>query len=811
MSEREQRGEWKWRDTPSTTIAGDPRITAREHHFHGEQNSTSFRLTLPEMAVLQTYPPFELPRSTMRDYSQYKVLDLFAGTGVGVAIQNLGAEEYGVEIMKEALATREANGMNTIYNDVWDAHLFVELWESWTAEEKEFFTLWASPPCFTAGAPVVTEQGIKAIEDVVVGDRVLTHEGRWRAVTATMNREAETVTFGNITSTADHPFYAARMLADGTLGEPEWVDAQDTQGLYLATPINAGLSVDAAPSVKWRIAGRWAAGSRRIRDDDGWLAQTFGSTDGARTIPGWFLAQPTDVRSEFLAGFLAEADALTSTGWELSVVGVNLATGIALVAESLGFITTLIQSGGDMPYWTVTVKRGSTCSTVLHRWSQQEDQVLASGTQTVYDITVDEDHSFVCWGYVVHNCQAFSLAGSGAGRKALDDVLGIISRKQYIDMAELREQSELLGDPRIGLVLSPLHYAARFMPTYLAFEQVPPVLPVWEAMAGELRELGYSVWTGLLHSEQFGNTATCPLHATLNASIAMPSFFEPARLACAGSAGTEWEEWLASAPIVEAREKFVKERRSVASARIGLDITSTMTEALKSAFDVALTARAVAAYASDVTWQTLASPLLSQALEGLRIMPGRAGAPSMNADTYTSESTERIAANIASLRSSLWDDLCELAKSFITSTGRPTTTSPGTSPYSKTTDFTELITSLAGGAASCGACDDHAVPQTRKRAILMARRDGVEVTPPVPTHSKYHNRTPEKLDEGVRKWVSMAEALNWGMNSRPYFTLAGGVGGGGVDPACIGGSGARRSLNAEKAEGRWADDPKLAS
>ena len=174
-------------------------------------------------------------------------------------------------------------------------------------------------------------------------------------------------------------------------------------------------------------------------------------------------------------------------------------------------------------------------------------------------------------------------------------------------MAELREQSELLGDPRIGLVLSPLHYAARFQPTYLAFEQVPPVLPVWEAMAGELRELGYSVWTGLLHAEQFG------------------------------------------------------------------------------------------------------------------------------------------------------------------------------------------------------------VPQTRKRAILMARRDGVEVSPPVPTHSKYHNRTPEKLDEGVQKWVSMAEALKWGMTKRPYFTLAGGVGGGGVDPACIGGSGARRSLNAEKAEGRWKDDPKLAS
>lgn len=145
----------------------------------------------------------------------------------------------------------------------------------------------------------------------------------------------------------------------------------------------------------------------------------------------------------------------------------------------------------------------------------------------------------------------------------------MIERKQYVDMAVLREQAALLGDERIGLVLSPLHYAARFLPTYIAFEQVPPVLPVWQAMAVELREMGYSVWAGMLHAEQFG------------------------------------------------------------------------------------------------------------------------------------------------------------------------------------------------------------VPQTRKRAILMARRGGVEVAPPVPTHSKYHNRTPDKLDPDVKKWVSMEEALGWDVD-RPSPTVTGG-------------------------------------
>lgn len=59
----------------------------------------------------------------------------------------------------------------------------------------------------------------------------------------------------------------------------------------------------------------------------------------------------------------------------------------------------------------------------------------------------------------------------------------------------------------------------------------------------------------------------------------------------------------------------------------------------------------------------------------------------------------------------------------------------------------------------------HGVPQTRKRAILMATlvesdEDEAASLPPA-SHSKYYSRNPEKLDEGVAKWVSMAEALGW--------------------------------------------------
>jgi DNA (cytosine-5)-methyltransferase 1 len=164
-------------------------------------------------------------------------------------------------------------------------------------------------------------------------------------------------------------------------------------------------------------------------------------------------------------------------------------------------------------------------------------------------------------------CQTFSTAGKGAGRKALDDVIGLIRSGTFKSIESLRAAG--LGDERTALVLTPLHAAWEMRPEWIAWEQVPTVLPVWEACADELRSWGYSVWTGNLQAEMYG------------------------------------------------------------------------------------------------------------------------------------------------------------------------------------------------------------VPQTRKRAFLLAHKDR-EVTAPVPTHSRYYPRSPEKLDAGVQKWVSMAEALGWALTNRPSPTITGG-------------------------------------
>ncbi len=95
--------------------------------------------------------------------------------------------------------------------------------------------------------------------------------------------------------------------------------------------------------------------------------------------------------------------------------------------------------------------------------------------------------------------------------------------------------------------------------------------------------------------------------------------------------------------------------------------------------------------------------------------------------------------------------------------------------------------------------EQHGVPQTRKRAVLLASRRPVAL--PMPTHSRYHSRTPDRLDPGVAKWVSMAEALGWGTTERPAFTFA--PGGGGNGGQLDHNTGTANSIRREISAGRW--------
>ncbi|MFD7287297.1 DNA cytosine methyltransferase [Streptomyces sp. NPDC059863] len=104
-------------------------------------------------------------------------------------------------------------------------------------------------------------------------------------------------------------------------------------------------------------------------------------------------------------------------------------------------------------------------------------------------------------------CQTYTVAGSGAGRRALDAVLRFVDRMGAGD--DITADLAALDDDRTGLVLEPLRWALSAIRSdrpydAIVLEQVPAVLPVWKAVGEVLEKNEYSVDYDVLHAEEFG-------------------------------------------------------------------------------------------------------------------------------------------------------------------------------------------------------------------------------------------------------------------------------------------------------------------
>lgn len=103
-------------------------------------------------------------------------------------------------------------------------------------------------------------------------------------------------------------------------------------------------------------------------------------------------------------------------------------------------------------------------------------------------------------------CQGFSASGLKLGRgdsplimRAIDDMAAGMDPEYVMDALH-----RACTDHRSSLVLQPLRWALAVNPEWICLEQVPPVLPIWQAMAEVLVRHGYSFWVGILSAERYG-------------------------------------------------------------------------------------------------------------------------------------------------------------------------------------------------------------------------------------------------------------------------------------------------------------------
>lgn len=99
-------------------------------------------------------------------------------------------------------------------------------------------------------------------------------------------------------------------------------------------------------------------------------------------------------------------------------------------------------------------------------------------------------------------CQAFSLAGKGAGRDTIDRLLKHVWTCK--DGWAEPPSDICTEDVRADLTLQPLRWADALRPEWIALEQVPPVAPLWRAMAAVFERWGYTTAVAVLNSADFG-------------------------------------------------------------------------------------------------------------------------------------------------------------------------------------------------------------------------------------------------------------------------------------------------------------------
>jgi len=124
-------------------------------------------------------------------------------------------------------------------------------------------------------------------------------------------------------------------------------------------------------------------------------------------------------------------------------------------------------------------------------------------------------------------CTTFSAAGDQAGNAVLELLAALIRdlfagrdtretcRKEMEAALTASEWAADLDEPKraakissavfsASLVAEPARFIAACRPEWVALEQVPGVLPLWQVYAAELRQMGYSAWTGKLNAADYG-------------------------------------------------------------------------------------------------------------------------------------------------------------------------------------------------------------------------------------------------------------------------------------------------------------------
>lgn len=206
------------------------------------------------------------------------------------------------------------------------------------------------------------------------------------------------------------------------------------QKLSLFQPINkrSGKSELKFHKRETRTAFNYATSHDGLFD---FILEHFGKLADGKKIPSWALSMPDEWKTSLLDGYKSSDGYVNKNDrTDITTVSKKLAIGIKLLAQSLGYVVNIqkyfykdthVIEGRTVNvkeqykiYWLENPKKNYTYSDDDHIYGQLKKINETNKIKLVYNISVEDDESYVAEGIVVHNCVNFSRAKGGLPRDA---------------------------------------------------------------------------------------------------------------------------------------------------------------------------------------------------------------------------------------------------------------------------------------------------------------------------------------------------------------------------------------------------------
>ena len=234
----------------------------------------------------------------------------------------------------------------------------------------------------------------------------------------------------------------------------------------------------------------------------------FGRYAYGKFIPNEVLELKVNFLTAFLAGYMSGDGCETGGVFKAATVSKKLALGLAKIIEKCYKVPVRFYVSNYKPTYNIEGRTGNnrvSYGIVFKRETKKQDSAFYENgyvwypvrklsehnIETVYDIEVEDDHSFTVENKIVHNCQDFSLAGRQAGLVGED--------------GKQTRSGLLLEVGRLLMKMSD----EKILPKYLLMENVKNLVgkkfkPAFDIWLKALEAIGYNNYWKVLNAKDYG-------------------------------------------------------------------------------------------------------------------------------------------------------------------------------------------------------------------------------------------------------------------------------------------------------------------